>query len=262
MRFNKAWTTLCEVLLMSSAFKKASAAAILKQRSLEIQLLTGTALSEALSNAKLSVASNLTIPNRRSYTPVLHERDPYAEPVCANDFACSILSGVTPPGATAYGTESGVFADLLVSTIQSAATLNQDLPGDAAQSFYVAATLSNYQLITQLLTNGVVQAYLVIANSGIFLNSIISLADVNAILPYCDDTTYDAVASRIASLVDAFLTQYNGSEDPYDASPTVVAANIDADTGEVDGISIGASFVLASAEQEMSQICPVFGDYW
>jgi len=250
------------MLLMSSAIGAVSAAAVLKQRSLEIQMLTGTALSNALSAAKSNPKGNLTVPGisaRRSSMTALRER---SDPVCDNVLSCSILSGVHTIGDVRYGTESGVFADTLHSAIQSAATLNQDLPGDAAQSYYLAFEQNNYQYITALLTNGVLELYLKIANTGIFLNSIVSLADINAVLPYCDDTTYDAVASRIASLVDGFLTQYAGSGNLEDASPTVIAANVDADTGDVDGISVGASFVLASGPEGMSQVCPAFGDYW
>jgi hypothetical protein len=63
-------------------------------------------------------------------------------------------------------------------------------------------------------------------------------------------------------MVDAFLSQYLTASEGNGASPTVLSANVDTSTGSADGISVGASFLLASGEQGLAQQCPAYGDTW
>jgi hypothetical protein len=83
------------------------------------------------------------------------------------------------------------YAAEMADQVAAAQAVNQDLPGDVGQSFYLGFAANSYALVSSLINNGYVRAYLQIANSGLYLNSIISLENLNTILPYCGDTTYD-----------------------------------------------------------------------
>jgi len=96
------------------------------------------------------------------------------------------------------------------TTVEALITTNQqqnvDFAGDVAQSFCNGFASNGYALVGSLISQGFVQAYLQVS-SNIYLDAIFSLENLNAILPYCGDTTYDAVASIIGSMVGAFITQ-------------------------------------------------------
>jgi hypothetical protein len=87
--------------------------------------------------------------------------------------------------------------------IASAAAQSQGLPGDVRNLFYLAFEENGYTVVTDMLNGGSVGAFLSLSLTVIF-NAVFTLSNLNAILPYCDDTTYDALAGRIASLVNAF----------------------------------------------------------
>jgi hypothetical protein len=264
MHFHRAWNALCELLLISGAFTGASAAPVLAEQPFEAKMLTGAALSEALSSAKANPTANLTLPNLNS-----GGLDKRQDPICDKVFLCAlgtvvagvgVLTPASPPALLAD--YNSYYATALTSLISQAAAQSQDLAGDIANSFAVAIANNNFALANTLLENGALALYLNIGGSGLYINTIISLAGLNAILPNCGDTTYNALVNTIATLVDVFVSQYAGTGEGSSASPTVLAANINGDNGLVDGISVGASFELAISAIVVSLVCPAFGDVW